>query len=455
MLLSHQEALKIEKLLACDNGATSVHSLTEGLVACSNLKRALDALHYGNDSEEGPAKPLVPKCIESLEQVTYLLTSVASSALSPFAKKGASHCLPSLAEALAGHKSACNSCLHHVARAALKGNEELLDACRVILTNGGLSSDLLVQHLLPELGALWKSCTGDAAISLHVIGMILAAVNFISDKTDEDNCNSVANIHSLERTLASTPPLVAVWGRQNLGNDAVAAWLRLVSVCIPLTCDDAIRYALVRCAVECAVAFGFVCPFVGLGLGADSSCELITEDAVRLDATQTAVLLALRWGGDLGRLFLATDAAAAAGGVEEQFVHCFSSEDDRLLEALWLALKLYKPGMPLHRDSGFSKYLRPPVLLMELLKIIAYDESVLLDWIISPETSLFALQYFLEVSSYLVLQKEGVPLNKGTQCVLIRLCDQIQKLQRSQVFPFNATPLITCLLATTAHAECE
>ncbi len=452
MLLSPQETLKIEKLVACDNGENSVHSLIEGLVACSNLKRTLVALHEGNNSEEGPAKPLDPEGIESLKKATCLLTSVASSALSPFAKNIASHCLPPLAKALAGHKMACDSCVHHVACAALKGSEEL-DACRFILGNGGLSSDLLVHHLLPELGMLWKSCVGDAVTSLHVIGMTLAAVNFISEKKDEDNCYSVANIHSLERIFASTPPLVAVWGRQNLGNDAVAAWLHLVSACIPLTCDDANRHALVSCAVECAVAFCFVCPFIGLGLGADSSCELITEDAVCLDATQTAILLALRWGGDMCRLFPVTDDAT--GGVEEQFVHCFSSEDDRLLETLWLALELHKLGMPLYKDSGFSKCLRPSVLLMELLKIIAYDESVLLDWIISPETSLFALRYFLEVSSYLILQKEGVPLNMDTQCALTCLCDKIQKLQWSGVFPFNAASLVTRLLAIAAHTECE
>ncbi len=453
ILLSPQEVTKIVKLVTCDNGEDSVHSLIEGLVACSRLKRALVALRESNDPEEGPTKPLDPECLESLKKATCLLTTVASSALSPFAKNIASHCLPSLAEALAGHRVACNSCVHHVACAALKGSEELLDACRLILSNGGLSSDLLVHHLLPELGTLWKSCVGDAAMSLHVIGTTLAAVNFISKKKDEDNCYSVASIHSLDRILASTPPLVTVWGRQNLGNDAVAAWLHLVSACIPIARDDANRCALVSCAVECAVAFGFVCPFIGLGLGADSSCELITEDAVRLDATQTAILLALRWGGNVGHLFPVTDCAT--GRVEEQFVHCFSSEDDRLLEALLLALELHKSGVPLCKDSGFSKCLRPSALLMELLKIIAYDESILLDWIISPETSLFAMQYFIGVSSYLVLEKEGAPLNKDTQCAITRLCDKIQKLQQSGVFPFNAASLVTRLLAIATHTEYE
>jgi hypothetical protein len=133
-----------------------------------------------------------------------------------------------------------------------------------------------------------------------------------------------------------------------------------------------------------------------------------------------------------------------------RLVQLFLSQDDMLVLCLWMAFTIY--ARQSHHSQEVHDLLHPAILACRLMQLIAFDHTILLDWIISPET--VCLQYLLKLAAFLgqntgdirlhckLVMDNGQELIEGLIRTLKDLASVARKLFERNLFPYNPTALL-------------
>ncbi|KAG5187792.1 hypothetical protein JKP88DRAFT_306534 [Tribonema minus] len=137
-------------------------------------------------------------------------------------------------------------------------------------------------------------------------------------------------------------------------------------------------------------------------------------------------------------------ALSGAADAPRSFVLLFADNDAQLFEALHAAAAL---AAALPAAAPLSSALPPGALLSQLLDLIAHDSTVLLDWLMSPETC--ALLYLTRVAA--ALAAAAAPLSTRDAVALRELAAKLRRLHRKGLFPYDPSPLAARLERLTGE----
>jgi len=167
--------------------------------------------------------------------------------------------------------------------------------------------------------------------------------------------------------------------------------------------------------------------------------------------------------------------ASSKMNVRERLFELFKGQDDHMIQMLngtqVLYISLRKPSNRLlsvfqHTKSKLDdtiESLHPHLMFLEILNNIGYDDSVLLDFLISSETEF--LPYFTRYLHFLleewdvcmaitktkqeilddIDEEDEVDILGSLMMTFSTLRDTIEKLSKNNIFPYNARPLLTLL----------
>jgi Lines N-terminus/Lines C-terminus len=302
-------------------------------------------------------------------------------------------------------------------------------------------------------------------------------------------------------TFASAERMAQVCGRSV---DVHLKWLELMAACRAASTTAAALSSVAHCAASLLPQLQ---PLLDEAEGTGSSfCTLIDEAGAQRSLQQRALLLLLEAcsssssssssssGSSSSSSSNSSSSATteqcatvlthvcAGGDVAQRLVLFFSNHDSYLFDALWFALLAYTAHCSSSTTSSssasnsssssgaaaqtlaalFAQHLQPAALLQQLLRLIAHDATVLLDWLMSPETR--CLQYLVRAAAVTAAAttaavaapaaavtadqqatNSAVQLDNDDIEALQQLAATLRRLHSKQLFPYDPSALVARL----------